>query len=93
MTRRRHQVTGTCFVRAPPLPPSLMWLFCCPLPPPPPPPPPPPCCALFLADSCSKLLKKLDKWTSGVAGREYFTSLVQTQSWINGDRAHGVSRV
>jgi len=40
-----------------------------------------------------KLLKKLDKWTSGVRGREYFTSLVQTQSWINGDRAHGVSRV
>eukprot|EP00903_Cladosiphon_okamuranus_P019394 g17832.t1 len=40
-----------------------------------------------------KLLKKLDKWTSGVSGREYFTSLVQTQPWINGDRAHGVLRM
>ncbi|CAN0413493.1 unnamed protein product, partial [Ectocarpus fasciculatus] len=37
-----------------------------------------------------KVLKKLDKWTSGVSGREYFTSLIQTHPWINGDRAHGV---
>ncbi|CBJ32542.1 expressed unknown protein [Ectocarpus siliculosus] len=40
-----------------------------------------------------KLLKKLDKWTGGVSGREYFTSLIQTHSWINGDRAHGVLRM
>lgn len=39
---------------------------------------------------CRKVLKKFDKWTTGVSGREYFTSLVQTQPWINGDRAHGV---
>ncbi|CAN0149780.1 unnamed protein product [Pylaiella littoralis] len=40
-----------------------------------------------------KLLKKLDKWTSGVSGREYFTSMVQNTPWINGDRAHGVLRM
>ncbi|CAN0056721.1 unnamed protein product [Scytosiphon promiscuus] len=40
-----------------------------------------------------KVLKKFDKWTSGVRGREYFTSLVQTQPWINGDRAHGILRM
>lgn len=39
-----------------------------------------------------KMLKKFDKWTGGSRGREYFTSLVQTQHWINGSRAHGVRK-
>lgn len=49
------------------------------------------CVAVVSPGTGRKLLKKLDKWTGGVSGREYFTSLIQTHPWINGDRAHGVS--